>query len=438
MCLTADWATLGLVRSFVVLVALCSAACKKEPPGEAPKPVTPSDAATATATADASPRVEEKWYRASVAAPDGIEAWFFLSTPASGTGTAKFRTGVHDVTAGASVEGNKLSIPIPIHQTNIEATIGADGTLAGTFTIEWGAIDKSSIPLKAAPVAAPSIAALATVPAEGTPLDLGAPKTFWKVQMKDSGIAKLVLDQRAPGEFEGALDIDTGNTVYMAGNARGKTAVLTGFDGTAGYRVELTFDDKAQSATGKYFAGPRFDWRETFTAKRGEDFVRTLKPRPTKPGVKVKLPDHPELAKLPEGPLLVELAGSWCSTCRNAAPFIVELDKEYKARGLQVVTLLYELTGDAASDAKQAEMFKQAYGATWPVVPITADIEELAAKLPTGLADIDPGGFPITLFIAKDRSLAAVHAGFPAAHLKEESDRVKAEFRKHVEAILKK
>lgn len=429
--------TLGLVRRFVVLVALCSAACKKEPAGEPPKPVTPSDAAVTIADA-AAPRVEERWYRASVTAPDGVEAWFFLSTPSSGTGTAKFRTGVHDVTSGASALGTKLSIPIAIHQTNIEATIGADGALAGTFSIEWGAIDKSSIPLKATPVPAPSIAALATLPADGTPLDLGAPKTFWKVQMKDSGIAKLVLEQRAPGELEGALDIDTGNTVYVAGNARGKAAVLTGFDGTAGYRIELTFDDKAQTATGKYFAGPRFDWRETFTAKRGEDFVRTLKPRPTKPGVKVKLPDHPALAKLPEGPLLVELAGSWCSTCRNAAPFIVELDKEYKARGLQVVTLLYELTGDAASDAKQAEMFEKAYGATWPVVPITADMEELAAKLPTGLQNIDPGGFPITLFIAKDRTLAAVHAGFPAAHLKEESARVKAEFRKHVEEILKK
>lgn len=385
------------------------------------------------------------WYRAVVRAADGVEVWFFLGVPAPGAagaaGQAVFKVGDHEVRSAATFDGKTLRIPLAVHQTAVEGTVGPDHSLRGTFTTSWRAWGASSLPLAATPIAAPTPSALATVGpapvgADAAALDLGAPHSVWRLAMTDSGVAKLVIDQTAPGALTGLLFLGTGNIIYLAGNARGDAVVLCGFDGTSGYRVELTLGADRARARGKFFGGHRLDWRESLTATRGADFALAAQPKVTRPGTQIGLPDQPELAALAPGPLVVELAGSWCSTCRNAAPFLVELYREYQPRGLHMVSLLYEFSDDRALDAAQAETFKTTYGVTWPVVPIPGSIDDFAEILPRGLADINPAGFPITLFLAPDRSLVAFHVGFPAADAAAEFRRVAAEFRANIETLL--
>ena len=423
-----------------VLVALSLLGCKREVEPEAHAPVT---APVATALQDAGAGdagVAERgptWYRAIVRAADGVEVVFFLGVPAPGApGQAVFKVGGHEVRSAATFDGKTLNIPLAVHQTAVEATVGQDHFLRGTFTTSWRAWGASSIPLTAAPVAAPTASALATVGPDGADLDLGQPHSVWRLAMTESGVAKLVVDQTAPGELTGLLFLGTGNIIYLAGNGRGDAVVLTGFDGTSGYRIELTLGADRAHARGKFFGGHRLDWREGLTATRGAEFALAAQPKVTRPGTKIGLPDRPELAALERGPLVVELAGSWCSTCRNAAPFLVELYREYQPRGLHMVSLLYEFSDDRALDAAQAETFKKTYGVTWPVVPIPGSIDDFAEILPRGLADINPAGFPITLFLAPDRSLVAFHVGFPAADAAAEFRRVTAEFRANIETLL--
>jgi thiol-disulfide isomerase/thioredoxin len=416
-----------------VLIALVLLGCKRESepaqrvPAPMPVPVAALDAAAAGPT----------WYRAALRGADGTEAYFFLGVPAPGAaGGAVFKVGAHEVRSDATFDGKTLKIPMDVHQTAVEGTVGADGTLSGTFSASWRAFGAASLPLAGTKVDAPAPSALATVgSAGGTALDLGEPRTVWRLAMTESGVGKLVVDQVAPGDFTGVLRFDTGNTIYLAGNGRGDTAVLSGFDGTSGYRLELALGADRKRAQGKWISGHRFDWRETFTATRGADFPFAAKARARRPGAKIGLPDHPALAALEPGPLLVELAGSWCSTCRYVAPFLVELHREYAPRGLRMVTLLYEFTDDPEADAKQAEAFKQTYGVTWPVVPIAGDLDDFTEIMPSGLADLHPAGFPVTLFLAADRSLVALHAGFPAPDAAERP-RVEAELRGHAEALL--
>nr|MBA3818859.1 TlpA family protein disulfide reductase [Deltaproteobacteria bacterium] len=397
-----------------------------------PAAASPSPDANAPATA-AGPT----WYRAVIRAPDGVEVAFFLGAPAAGApGPATFKVGGHEVRSDATFDGKTLRIPLTVHQTAVEATVAEDGTLRGTFSTTWRAWGSSSIPLTATPVAAPTPEALATVPLEGPHVELGEPRTVWTVKMKESGTAKLVLQQRAPGDFEGMLYLDTGNINYVAGNARGDTLVLTGFDGTSGYRLDLVLAPDRKRASGAFIGGHKLDWREPLTATRGADFELAVTTKATRRGARIGLPPLPELAALEPGPLVVELAGSWCSTCRNAAPFLVELDREYRPRGLRMVTLLYEFTDDPAVDAKQVEAFKATYGVTWPVVAVAGSIEDLPDILPTGLAGVNPAGFPITLFLAADRSLSAIHTGFPAATATAEHARVTAAFRANIEKLL--
>jgi thiol-disulfide isomerase/thioredoxin len=435
-----------------LVVALSFLGCKREVDPQAHAPVASAayDAGAAGNAGDAGAmgdagaasgaRVAEReptWYRTVVRAADGVEVWFFLGVPAPGApGQAAFKIGNHEVRSAATFDGKTLQIPLTVHQTAVEGTVGQDHILRGTFTTSWRAWGASSLPLEATPIGAPETSALATVGRDGAALDLGQPHSVWRLAMTDSGVAKLVIDQTAPGELTGLLFLATGNIIYLAGNARGDAVVLCGFDGTSGYRVELTLGADRARARGKFFGGHRLDWREALTATRGADFALAAQPKVTRPGAKIGLPDQPELAALEPGPLVVELAGSWCSTCRNAAPFLVELYREYQPRGLHMVSLLYEFSDDRALDAVQAETFKKTYGVTWPVVPIPGSIDDFAEILPRGLRDINPSGFPITLFLAPDRSLVAFHVGFPAADAAAEFRRVAAEFRANIESLL--
>jgi thiol-disulfide isomerase/thioredoxin len=432
-----------------VVVALSLLGCKRDVEPQAHAPVTAAsqdagaagDASAASAAGAASDAaVAERgptWYRAVVRAADGVDVWFFLGVPAPGApGQAVFKVGGHEVRSAATFDGKSLSVPLAVHQTAVEGTVGQDQILRGNFTTSWRAWGASSIPLTATPVAAPTTSALATVEQAGAELDLGQPHSVWRLAMSDSGAAKLVIDQIAPGELSALLFLGTGNIIYLAGNARGDAVVLCGFDGTSGYRVELTLGADRARARGKFFGGHRLDWRETLTATRGADFTLAAQPKVTRAGAKIGLPNQPALAALEPGPLVVELAGSWCSTCRNAAPFLVELYREYQPRGLHMVSLLYEFSDDRALDAAQAETFKKTYGVTWPVVPIPGSIDDFADILPRGLSDINPSGFPITLFLAPDRSLVAFHVGFPAADAAAEFRRVAAEFRANIETLL--
>jgi hypothetical protein len=433
-----------------VLVALSLFGCKREvepaphtqtavaTPAAAPTPAAALDAGLAPAAAAAAPRAPT-WYRAAIHTADGVEVRFLLGVPApDAPGQAIFRVGGHDVRTEATFDGKTLKIPLTIHQTAVEATVGPDGALSGTFTTSWRAWGASSSPLTATKIAAPTAGALAAAGTEGAVLDLGEPRTVWRVAMRDSGVAKLVVEQTAPGELAGLLFLESGNIVYLAGNGRRDAIVLCGFDGTSGYRLELALAADHTRARGTFFGGHRLDWREPLTATRGAEFALAVQAKLARPGAKVKLPDpdQPELAALGPGPLLVELSGSWCSTCRNAAPFLVELARTYQPRGLRMVTLLYELSDDRAADAKQAQTFKTTYGVTWPVVPISGGTDVFSEILPSGLGDANPAGFPITLFLGPDRSLVALHVGFPAADAADEYRRVTAEFRANIEALL--
>lgn len=422
-----------VIRGTLVVAALVVAGCKKqdEPrpqPQPQPPPTTITVASDAAVVATASPR----WYRATVRAPDGVEAVFFLGVPA-GEGTATIATGSQRIETAATFDGTRLAIPIAVHMTAVEATVEPDGRLVGTFAMRWGAVAPSSIELVATPVAAPTLDALATVPGSAPVVDLGAPRVVYRLQMEEAGVAKLVVEQRAPGAFEATLFFDTGNTIALAGNGRGAQIVLTGFDTTSGYRVELALE--GDRAKGSFAAGPRFDWRETFTAQQVPDFAFAPKPKLKQPGTKIVLPA--ELAHL-RGPMLVEIGGSWCIACREAAPLLRTLHREYGARGLEVVTLLYELTDDPVSDARQVEIFKATYEATWPVVAVTGDIEDLERTLPVALDGAGMSSFPIMLFVRHDGTVVDVHAGFPAAHMTEEVANVKRSFRARIEQLLAK
>lgn len=399
-----------------VVLALALVACKKDKAAPPPPVVAPPHT------------VPVAWYRGALQAPDG-ELVFLLGLPGTHGGKAVLESGLDWVERDAKWDGTTLRIDFPVYQTVVIAERQPDGSLRGVFESRSRALGESSLRLIATPIAKPELSALATVK-DGAPLDLGA-RTLWKVALADEGVARLELEQVSPGNFRGTLEFTSGNHSFLAGNGRGDRVVLTSFDGAAPSRFVLALAPDRKTATGEWLSGQRLELREALTAER----VPALELASTQPfprGAKLAMS---QLAGLDGKPVIVELAGSWCSSCKNAAPVLRDLYREQAGNGLAVVTLLYEFTDDPAANQRQAAVFKQTYELPWKVVAMPGTPEDLADTLPKGFEKVSISGFPVALFLTREHTVAAVHAGFPVAGTPAYAQAVAA-YRKNLALIL--
>ena len=108
--------------------------------------------------------------------------------------------------------------------------------------------------------------------------------------------------------------------------------------------------------------------------------------------------------------VMVDIFGSWCPTCHDAAPTLVEFHRDYRDRGLAVLGLAYEVTGDTAVDHRQLRRYRDKFGIEFPLLlGGINEVEATAATLPQleGFT-----AYPTTLFLGRDGRIREVHAGF--------------------------
>jgi thiol-disulfide isomerase/thioredoxin len=132
--------------------------------------------------------------------------------------------------------------------------------------------------------------------------------------------------------------------------------------------------------------------------------------------------------------LLVDIFGSWCPTCHDEVPALVQLYRDYHARGLEIVGLAYEVTGDTAVDARQVRIYRDTYGITFPLLLAgTNDTEAAAGTLPQlqGFTS-----FPTTIFLGRDGRVRRIHAGFYGPAMGEQHEKLVQDMRDEVERLL--
>ena len=132
--------------------------------------------------------------------------------------------------------------------------------------------------------------------------------------------------------------------------------------------------------------------------------------------------------------VLMEIFGSWCPTCHEATPELLRLYRRYRARGLEVVGLAFEATGDTAVDARQVRRYRDKFRLTFPLLLAGInDTESLASALPQlrGLT-----AFPTTVFLGRDGRVRRVHAGFHGLAAGPQHRRLVQEFESEIERLL--
>jgi peroxiredoxin len=107
---------------------------------------------------------------------------------------------------------------------------------------------------------------------------------------------------------------------------------------------------------------------------------------------------------------------------------------DFAARGLEVVGVAFEATGDTAHDATLVRRYREKHHLEFPLLlGGTSEQEVVSAALPQLVGFT---AFPTTVFIGRDGRVRQVHAGFYGPATGAQHGALVAEFRREVEALL--
>jgi len=129
--------------------------------------------------------------------------------------------------------------------------------------------------------------------------------------------------------------------------------------------------------------------------------------------------------------IVINILGSWCPNCHDEAPFLEEMYKKYRAKGIEVVALDFE-DAEQLKDPARMRAFAKRYGIDYTVL-VAGGTQEINEKLPQ-LRNFN--AWPTTFFLGRDGRVARVHAGFPSSASGEKYAEVKQEFEDTVERLL--
>jgi thiol-disulfide isomerase/thioredoxin len=264
----------------------------------------------------------------------------------------------------------------------------------------------------------------------------------WGVRFESDPEPVVGLFEEGPGgTLLGTFETTTGDYRHLEGVQEGRALRLSGFDGAHAFLFLATLGADGTLA-GDFWSGE--DHHETWTARRDE--TAALPDAFAQTGFhdvplgELVFPDLDGVAKALDAPdfagraRILEIFGSWCPNCHDASEELVRLSRRYGSRGLSIVGLAFERTGDPQHDALQVRLFAQRHGVTWPLLLAgTPDKAQATARL--RLLD-ELKSFPTTIFLHGDGRVRAVHSGFSGPATGEDFRRQQQAFEALIDELL--
>lgn len=248
--------------------------------------------------------------------------------------------------------------------------------------------------------------------------------------------------RNGPAGLEGTVISNTGDYGHFSGTAAADSFAMAHFDGSFVYL--LTGRLEGDTLRGVFHAGLRTEtpWKavrstgaphlksptEVTTADTAEPFRFEF---PDLEGRPVRSDDPRFRGRV----VLVDIFGSWCPTCHQAAPELVRLYRRYHGRGLEIVGLAYEVTGDTAIDARQVRRYRDKFHVPFPLLLAGVNDTDVAAATLPQLHGFT--SFPTTVFLGRDGRVRRVHAGFYGPATGPQHARLIGEFEREIESLLR-
>ena len=136
--------------------------------------------------------------------------------------------------------------------------------------------------------------------------------------------------------------------------------------------------------------------------------------------------------------VILSIGGSWCPNCHDEAPFLSEVYKEYHARGLEIVGLMFENDPDPKVSRPRVQSFIKRYAVQYPMlIAGTTNPSPTSKVIAEALPQIvNFGAYPTTIYLGRDGRVRSVHAGFASPATGQEHVRLKQELRELTEQLL--
>ncbi len=347
----------------------------------------------------------------------------------NGNISGSFFNGDEKVTSTAgSRTGDKITLEFAHYATRLEATW--DGTtLSGTY----GRTGRPPYPFSARAYTAP------------TEADSNAPSIagLWEVPVKSpkgESAWKFIVRQSGPEVSASILRID-GDTGTLAGRFANGKFLLSHFSGARPALLEVT--PNADGTLSLVQNG-----KTTYTAIKSSEARAKNLPAPSDPSRWTSLQDPTKPLQFTGKDLagntvtdkdsrfagkvvLVNITGSWCPNCHDEAPFLAEIYRTYKSRGLEIVALSFE-EAEQLADPTRLKAFIKNYGLEYTVL-LAGETSERDTKLPQA---VNLNTWPATFFIGRDGLVRGSHAGFASKATGAEHEHTKAEFKATIEKLL--
>jgi thiol-disulfide isomerase/thioredoxin len=327
------------------------------------------------------------------------------------------------------LEGDSIILEIADYAARLKAEVRSDSLLGYYHNV--GSRGPRTIPFRAARGRWP----VSTAP---RPL-LGR----WDaIYYQELGTSPRVFEFRnQPGGFEGRVISSTTDYGPFTGSVVGDSFAIGLFDGSFVYLLtgKLTGD----TLRGLFHAGMRS--RTPWSAVRSTGAPHLKSPTEvsradTTAPLRFEFPDLQGRLIRNDDPrfkgkvLLLDIFGSWCPTCHDATPELLRLYRKYHARGLEIVGLAFEATGDSTVDARQIRRYRDKFGIPFPLLLAGInDNESIAAALPQ-LQDVT--AFPTTVFLGRDGRVRRIYAGFHGLAAGPRHARMVGEFEAEIERLL--
>jgi thiol-disulfide isomerase/thioredoxin len=389
---------------------------------------------------------EAGWWRGALRIDDRLSVGFYFELPPiafEGVHPATIANGREKIEVAAAWEEGTLTLDFPHYDASIRshrALVGSEIGLFGEYRKTVSEGEQRVMTFEAVPIgpARPSPAFR-----NSSALPVGTPRADfegeWKIDFEKSGPAKAIFRQPGGGDaITGTVLTTTGDYRFLSGGVGDRTLAVSVFDGAHAFLITATADASTDRIEGTFYSGAHY--RESFTGERVAE------------GETYELPDAFEQVGLtsPDGrlrvdalddpmyegqPVVVTFFGTWCPNCHDEAPVLVDLYRRYSPRGLRMLGLAYEHTGDDERSRRQVERFKQKYGIPWEIIVAGPSSKAYASESVPSLSAIK--SWPTTVFIGRDGKVKGIHSGFAGPATGEAHRELLREFERRVQEIVK-
>jgi peroxiredoxin len=352
------------------------------------------------------PAAVGKWDAVVMVSNNTIEIPFTFEIMQAGTGLrGQFINGDEKVVSQpGTIENGTIELRFDQYGAKVVATLSGDKLEGkydrGTRGAAYPFSARRAVAAKASTEKVPNIAGEWRIPTKSS-----KGETAWRFIVRQTGATVSASILR--------IDGDTG---ALAGRFDNGKFLISHFDGARPVKYEVT-----QNADGSLTLVQ--NGKDKLSAYRLTD-ARAKDATPTSPTqfTRMKNPSEPfrfsykDLngtlvsntdARFKGKVVLVSITGSWCPNCHDEAPFLTELYRTYRDRGLEVVALGFE-EADQLKNPVRPRAFVKQFGINYPFL-LVGEPEEAPAKISQAE---NLNAFPTTFVLGRDGRVRTVHAGF--------------------------